>query len=143
MHAFFITRGFKHDVDFFIKWLETRTFYPQLEKDGKKIRQPIVATLQPIQLWSYVFPEEFKEQVLTALRFDEENADRYIQSSFKTKTALAILRKGLRAKKVPKFEKDPSMIMPIEPMQNIAITPIGIKEDVYGINPDGWKQEML
>lgn len=135
MHAFFMTRGIKQDVDLVVKFLETRTFLLPFTdmKTGLEKFQPIQGNLQPIQLWSYVFPEYERDKVLTSLKFDEENRKRWT-SDLKMKAAVEGLRLMLGAKKIPSFSKEQRMLMPLAALNNVSIIPIGIKED--GVMPD-------
>lgn len=128
MHAFFITRGNKREVDELVKFLETRLFYmPYTDTDGSKKKVPLQGNLQPIQLWSYVFPREYKDAVLTALKFSEKTK-RWIDNP-KKRAEIEALRLALGADKVPDFEYDPSILLPQEALNNTAIMPIGVHYD--------------
>ena len=124
-----MTRGNKRDVDHMTQFLETRAF-PLLHIDKKENKTvvPMTGILQPVQLWSYVFPEVSKDAVLTGLKFDDENIKRW-ESNAKLRGLTYLLRKAMGASKIPKFEPNNSMLMPLKSMENIAIMPIGVKHD--------------
>ena len=124
MHAYFLTRGIKQDVDLFVKFLETRTLrMPFKDKDGKDGVIPIQGALRPIQLWEYVFPENEKDVVLSTLRFDEP----IVPDTLKMKAGVKSLRMALGAKKIPDFKKTSKMFMPDNLW--VSIVPIGVKYD--------------
>lgn len=145
MHAFFLTRGIKKDVDEMVKFLETRAFpLPVKMQDGKDITVPIQGNLQPVQLWSYVFPQDCKDTVLKALKFDKAHAQRWVQSP-KQKALMSLMRKALGAKKTPKFDEEAhELFMPKPAMQNIAIMPIGVSyDDLNYEDPNGTVHEAI
>ena len=124
MHAYFITRGIKQDVDEFVKWLETRSLrLPLKDKDGKESVIPLQASLRPVQLWEFVFPENEKDAVLTTLKFHEKPP----ADSISMKLKIAALRKMLGAEKIPEFKTDNRMLMPDFPW--VAITALGVRYD--------------
>lgn len=127
MHAYFLTRGHKSHVDKVIKWLETRTVrLPSCDlKTGKYDINHIDLQVRPIQLWECVFPEYDKDIVLTTLKMDTP----LYPNNLKMKAAVAGLRKMVGAQKVPEFKKDRAHFMPVQSMQHVAITPIGVKKD--------------
>lgn len=145
MHAFFITRGNLKDVELVTDFLRTRVFLLECTTtEGKKVHVPLSGLLQPIQLWSYVFPKEYKEHVFTALKFDE--AERYVPDNFKNKMALSALRMMLGADPIEAFSPKPpgtGLYMPVEALRGVQITPIGQKEDVDVVEPDGLKHEGI
>jgi len=147
MHAAFVARGNQKDLDLMEEFLRTRMLpWAFTTKEGKKMSAAYTGLLQPIRFYSYVFPKEYKNEVLTALKFDAENTDRYVQNSFKTKMAIAAVRKAMRMKPVPKFDLIPvgnGIYMPLDAMKNIAITPIGVKDDVMLTDEQGKTYEAL
>ena len=140
MHALFMTRGGKKHVDELVKWLETRDFkLPFTNKDGSKGVETISALLQPIQLWSYVFPEGHKDEVLTALKFDDK---RWINNK-KTVALTTALRLAMGGSKIPKFEKKGGILMPLVELGHTAIIPIGVRYDDIMEFPNGKTHEAL
>jgi len=138
-----MTRGCKRDVEEMVKYLETRAFdLPYTDSKGKKGSQLMSGLLQPIQLWSYVFPEDSKDAVLTSLRFDKENIKRW-SASAKMKALTTALRIGMGGSKIPKFDTSKCMVMPIGSMKNISIIPIGVKADSTRLFPDGTTRESI
>lgn len=143
MHVVYMTRGHINDVGILNDFLKTKVFLtPYIDKNGKEILQPETGILQPIQLWSYVFPSQYKDHVFTALNF--QNADRYIYNDPKIKGALWAARKAMGLKKIQEIKPiQQPLWMPKEAMKNIAVYPIGFKEDVIGKDADGNTTEML
>lgn len=146
MHAFFLTRGNKRDVDEFIDFLKTRNLpVPFIDKEGKKGYLPQTGIVQPVQMWSFVFPENWKNEVLTALKFDKENIERWASNK-----QVSLMRNGLRlalgADKIPELQPvadGKGLYMPVNAMENISIIPIGVKKDVYSWKADGRFYECL
>lgn len=135
MHALFMTRGIKRDVDEMVKFLETRAlrmpFYdPMTEKKGLAVHQ---GNLQPIQFWSYVFPQYEQDHVLTSLKFTKENIERW--QSPKMRMLVNGLRLAMGAKKIPEFTKTQGLYMPLYAMENISIIPIGVRYDDFDKDP--------
>ena len=141
MHTFFLTRGIKKDVDEVVKFLETRALpMNYLDKEGKKKVLYMQANLQPIQLWSYVFPETEKDSVFTGLYKNAWNGEGRIGGQ----AAIAMLRKALGARKMPEFKTDKSIFLPEQSMRNVAITPIGVKDDALDFkDPNGTIHEAI
>lgn len=129
MHIVFFTRGHIGDVEDFADFLKTQSFTIPIKniETGEQQNIAMSGLLQPIQLWSYVFPEEHKDIVLNTLFGDHMKVWGYGKASDLT---LAAMRKGLKLKKIPKFDKRKSFFLPKEITDNIAITPVGIKEDI-------------
>lgn len=94
----------------------------------------------PFGIDEYVFPREYLDVVLNTLDFDKKDA-RYDIGSFK----MGMLRRMLKCKPIPK-EFDKSKIY-IWIKDNVAIIPIGIREDADVAEPDGelkgWTHEAL
>lgn len=127
MHLIFGTRGIKKDVDNVVKFLETHPF-PMSYKDakGKKGMVPIQGMLQPIQLWSYVFPEDAKDAVLRSLL----KRQWIYPEDAKVRACITGVRKIMGAEKIPDFDLEGTkMFLPPESMKNISIVPIGVKYD--------------
>lgn len=135
MHFTGIIRGEKHNVERIFERLNSVKFVlPVTLKSGKKIYQPCFGRLEEIKLFSFVFPEEYRDNVLSSLGADKENMARWYGTGLKNQTALAILRKALHHEKIPEFTKIEDqtklLALPVEDMEHIAITPIGIKKDI-------------
>lgn len=128
MHLFFLTRGIKHDQDRFIEGL-SNMYMPMKLKDnnGKETTKVVQGILQPIQLFSYVFPEENLDQVLRTIKPDNSIGVASSEGSPKRKWCLAGLRKFMGLKKIPKWEEEGNTY-PLY-RQNIKVTGIGIKKD--------------
>ena len=130
-----MTRGIKHDVERFANELSSQYLpFKWFNPKKKKLEPAIVQTnLQPIQLWSVVFPEEHKDTMINTLfpNWDGKTTRQKKHGKF-----VALIRKALGVEKVPtKYNKSKKIPCCI---QNMDIVPIGIKKDYY---QDG--QEML
>lgn len=140
MHAVFLTRGIKKDVDEFVKFMETRGLrLPYTRSDGKTDITVINGNLQPIQLWSYVFPEYEKDAVLHGLDFKNNQWNNTAQLKALTK----MLRLGMGLKKCPEYKEDKKIYLPQPSMKNIAIIPIGVRYDGVHVEKDGTTHEAL
>lgn len=128
MHLLFLTRGIKRDVEEVVKFLETQPFYmPYKTKDGKQMLQPIQGNLQPIQLWSYVFPEESKDRVFNGLLSKAWT----FPKDRKMRAFIAGLRNVLKAEKIPDWDKTKKgLFLPDTALKNVVVVPIGVKYDV-------------
>lgn len=143
MHAFFLTRGIKKDVDELVKFLETRSLaLPYVDEEGNKKVMPVQSMLQPIQLWSFVFPENHKDEVLNSLKFDKGNRERWIQNP-KSKIMVEGLRLALGADKIPEFKRDKFLFLPQDSLKNISIIPIGVKYDAVNTDLGGNIHEAI
>ena len=146
MHAYLITRGIKHEVERWANDLSGK-YLPTLWKDpldpNKISKQLIQVAVRPIQLWEVVFPEEYKDLMLSTL-FGKCDVGGEPQPKLKSMTkhqlAITALRKVLGVEKLPKMWKDDNQL-PVycAHMEKIAI---GIKKDRYEIQ-DGQNVEML
>lgn len=162
MHYIFATRGVQHARDMLVTQLQGLKFPRTVErkqKDGtwKEEKQIVWGQLRPIELWEFIFPEEYKDQVLTALGAAENI------NPWPLKIPQKVLQKAFGAKPVKynKVEALPvHLIVPrslhgntggissnridAEETDGVAIYPIGIKEDVKGEwKEQNLKQEML
>ena len=140
MHLFCMTRGEQSAVRNCMNDLSAQFFkgkvtapllkqFPQLGKVGEdKFMQMIV---QPIQLWSLVFPEEELETVQNTIYTNDFSRYHAKGGSGKPyardSVAVLALRKMLRAKKCPPLNKDGKKR--IIRSDGVEIMPIGIKED--------------
>ena len=97
--------------------------------NGKKATTPVQVLLQPIELWSLVFPEENLDKILRTLTPDKQIGidNDFGTSSPKRKWALSALRKGLGLKKIPDFSKEGTKFAVYK--SHIQTIGIGIKED--------------
>jgi hypothetical protein len=117
MHLLIATRGYKPDVDRFITELQGKYFPYKCDKD--KTNYAVAMNVQPIQLWSLVFPEDSLQQVLRTI---EPRA-----FSGGMRKVSFVLRKVLGLKDLPKID-DKVLPMPIY-KTNIEIAALGIKDD--------------
>ena len=118
-----MTRGIKHDVDRFVNDMQAQYF--PYGKTGIWAQ----LSMRPIQLWEIVFPEEQLPVLVKTIGCDAEvtpGMSKY----------LALLRKPLKAKKLPKMDLKDTPWRPLY-KENVAMYPIGIKEDKR------WTQELI
>lgn len=135
MHLFFLTRGIKHDRDRMVEQLASLHFPWMIKnKKGKEERRVVQGHLQPIELWSYVFPEEHLDGVLRTLKPSDslgiplnKNHIGYGKGSPARKMSLTAIRKAMSLKKIPKWSEKGDKY-PIW-ANNMQIVGIGIKED--------------
>lgn len=102
--------------------------FPKLQEGSKKYMQMIV---QPIQLWSLVFPQEELATVQNTIHTNE--LERYHPK--RDKLYLAALRKMLQAKKCPPLNLDGKKR--IIRSDGVEFLPIGIKEDNFSSGFEG------
>lgn len=130
-----MTRGIKHDVDRMIENLASLHLpYTAKTAEGKDEHYVVQAHLQPIQLWSYVFPEQHLDTILRTLKpmdtmgipLDKTHIG-YGFGSPKRKSALWALRKAMGLKKIPEWKPE-GLKFPIW-NENTQVVGIGIKED--------------
>ncbi len=139
MHFVFATRGIKHEVDMFVKFMETQMFSRKKInlKTKKEEIELVQGQLRPIQLWEYIFPEEHKAHILTSLSIDENGKVGPFAAAFNAK----LLQKAMGLEKV-KYKKENTKRF--IPHRNVAIYPIGIKKDnVRAWEQEGYELEML
>ena len=139
MHLVFATRGIKQEVDTFVKFMETQMFMQERTnlKTGQKEKQLVQGGLRPIQLWEYIFPEEHKNLVCTSLDIDENGKVHPFAATFNAK----MLQKLMGLKQVKYTKTQQKLFIP---KKNVALYPIGIKEDkIQKWEEEGYEQEML
>lgn len=163
MHFVFATRGELHEVNRFCEFMNSQMFYwnrenlnvcecGQLKKDHKnkdckfKEFKPRVekfgvsGALRPIQLWEYIFPEEYKDEVLTSLNVDPSGKVHPILATINA----TLLRKAMGLKPVTFKPTEQTRFMYRGKGQCVALYPIGIKEDLKKSWEEvGYRQEML
>lgn len=145
MNIVFGIRGEKYVQQMITEQLSNFWFLRFKEKDGKKVQESVSHCLQPINFYSFAVPKEFAEQVFTSLKFEDGN-ERYTYGSFKSKMAMAGMRKAMGLKPIPKFTAcKPEHKLPLAEnmFQYLHVFPIGYKDDVMGVDEDGYTKEML
>ena len=119
MHLYVITRGIKHEVDKWVTHMQAQ--YLPYKAHGKEYLAQL--GLRPVQLWEIVIPKD-SMPILCKSLWGKNPTPR---AEWKYSFQLGAMRKVLGAKKIPKFDEK----LPILPIyrENVAIYPIGIKED--------------
>ena len=142
MHLDFIAEGWKPDLDAMEEWLNTRTFPMEVtNKEGEKMTVIAPAALRPRRAYTYVFPRTGLDIVLNTLKPQEGI---HLVDGKRTrvlKAPLAILRKSLRLKKIPKPDESKGTFPMV--MNNIRFIGLGIREDIDFTNDAGITQESL
>jgi len=123
MHLYILTRGIKHEVDRMINDLQAQ----YLPFEFKGTTNFVQLAVRPIQLWEIVMPEPQLQVVMNTI------STAYGEAPSWKNPQLAILRKALRAKKLP--EQDLSVGKRLVYNHNVGVYPIGIKPDKF--NEDG------
>lgn len=151
MHFVFATRGVKHARDVFVTQAQGLKFNWEREEkqpDGtyKKVKKIYWGQLRPIELWEYIFPEEYKDEVLTAFNCAEDGEVHPLAAKINRKVLQKVMGlKPVKYKKVKNLEM--GMVLPrslVGGDDGVALYPIGLKEDVKGEWKElGIKQEML
>lgn len=145
MHAIFQIYGNKQNVDFVLEDLHHTKLPLKLWK-GKKTKQiPMLCQIRylPFGFYEFVFPREYEDIVLTALRFDQP--DPYnIGKKILGINPLNQIRKVLKAEKIPKFKPTKGLSLPD---LWYSIIPIGVRYDAdmtekSGPNK-GWTHEAI
>ena len=108
-------------------------------KTNEMEKVQVQGALRPIQLYEYVFPEEYLEEVLSMLEINPDNK-KYGYSPTKLKMLRRMIGKDVKA--VPSYTPKPTNRY-VE-KRGIMIYPIGIKKDKFKISEEfGYEQEML
>lgn len=135
-------RGSIRDQEWFIDWMKTRVHpLPVKTKDGKEVQQFFTGLVQPIQFMSYTCPKDEVDSVMNGLCFEE--MEQRWKDNMKTKAAKTVIRKAMGLKKIPKYKKDKQLAMPRGMLKNIALYPIGWKEDITHTDDKGDTYEAL
>lgn len=128
MHLFFGVRGRKQDMDVFREDLANMWVPMKLnDGNGNIVEKAVKVLLQPIELYSVVFPEECLDTMLRTLHPENRIGIESAKPSPKRTIPLNMLRKFLKLKKIPEWELEGKRF-PLE-RGNIFVTGIGIKED--------------
>lgn len=138
MHYLFGLRGDFLDQQRLINRISSIAYsYPFFkDKEGKELlgHNPVLGRVEPIQLYSYVFPKEYQDHILNGLGGTKENMGRWYQGgTFKQKMMWGALRSALHCEKIPETtdpKKNINMFLPLHELRNLSIMPIGIKKDI-------------
>lgn len=139
MHAVFIPYGNREWVERLLRQIEG-TWFNQIWTKGKEKKNFLIkANIRVLPLGAYeiIFPREYKNRVLSTLKFD---IDRY-RLGFKS----ALLRKLFKCKKAKFKQVQPLLWFDEITEQSVNIIPIGIREDidVEDTKNKGWIHESL
>ena len=129
MEAFFLTRGKDDEVATLQKWLSTVCLPLEMTKGtGEKFSQVMECQLRPVQLWSFVFPKEYKDVVVNSLGLYQEG--NMFMSGYNINPKLWALRKLLGAKEFTKpLDLNAKLNLPYPRWNNVNLIGIGYRED--------------
>jgi len=129
MHFVFMPYGKRSEVELLLRDMEAQKFAYIMKKDDitKTIYvQGAIRTL-PFGVYEYIFPKENLDLVCNTLK-ETDNPYRV------PGIALMALKKMLRLKKIPESKSDKYYLWIHD---NVAIIPLGIREDSELIEPEG------
>lgn len=125
MHGIILTRGIKHDMErWATEWQGKVLPFPYHDGQGNAIDSQMQFILQPIQLWSMVFPEVHKDVVLNTIF---RGTDGHPINPAIRKFAWA-LRQSMGLEGMPEYKKDKHIPL-FSPNADIIF--IGLKKDNY------------
>lgn len=138
--------GIKHAVEHMLMDMQAQKFQLRIYKEGAKdhhIWMQGSLRLLPFGFYDYQFPKEDRDLVLTTLNF--QNPPPYnLSKSILGLKPLELFKKFLEIKDIPEFKTDKKLIWITN---NVAMIPIGIKEDGELEEPEGeykgWKHEAI
>jgi len=143
MHFAFIPYGARTELELLFRDLEAQKYKMVLKKKGEKdkfVFIPGQVRALPFGVYEYIFVKEMKDIVLNIMMGNTAPNRFGLPKMF-----MAIFRKTLKLKPIPKYEKKTKFLWTIE---NISIIPIGIREDADLIEPKegeykGWVHEAI
>jgi hypothetical protein len=130
MHLIIATRGIKKEVDDFIVQMQGKYLPIKLKmkdgqphQDGVPTDMMVQVNVQPLELWSLVFPKEHAELMYRTV-FGESGGK---PNNPKSQKMFWAIRKSLGLDPIPEYPKEGS-ILPVS-KQAMEVVGIGIKED--------------
>jgi len=148
MHAVFIPYGIKNNIDMFLNDLNYSKLPLKIWKgdEEKYILMQTQIRVLPFGFVEFVFPREYKNQVLTALRFKkgEKYGKRDLNKSIMGIKPLNLIRKVLDLEPIPEFEEKEGF--PLLDLQ-MGLIPIGVRYDKDIVEKSGewagWSHEGI
>lgn len=144
MHVSFIDYGERDCAERLLRDMEAQQHLMPMTKGNKKRGAWIPGAIRtlPFGVKEYVFAKESLDMVLRTLGANDTKGDYGI--NFK-KLVLPFLRKFLKLKPIPKYEKEGAVYLWRK--QFVSIVVLGIREDgeIVGtyVDDKGWKHEAL
>lgn len=146
MHVVFIPYGIKNMVDLFLENLNQRIMPLRLYKKGEKDKYVNIQCqirYLPFGLVEFVFPKEYQDEVLTALKFNKQMPYK-LDTTFLGIKLLKYGKKMLNIEDTPKFKEKhgfPILELPL------SIIPIGVRYDKEITESEGeikgWMHEAI
>ncbi len=144
MHLSFVAYGERGNIERMLRSMESQKHLMPMTKGKKKKGAYIPGQIRelPFGIKEYVFPKEYLDAVLRTLGNSDSGGNQGI--SFK-KLVYPFLRKVLRLKPIPKYEKKGAIYLWGKEFINIIL--LGIREDgeIVGqyVDDKGWTHEAL
>ena len=122
MELYFLATGVYDKLALWETTMQGKKFnLPYKDKKGNKKIQEFYGMLEPIRLYRYIFPKEYRDSVLNMLSLPSAK----VYPGFNSRAE--VLRRIMKAKKIPTPDINAKRIPHIQ--LPIAIQGIGIKED--------------
>lgn len=159
--VYFLTRGIKRDVDYFVEHLDKCYFpikftVPMKDPMGNTTpvdtMMKVQGNLKPYQLWGYSIPEEYLQPLCNTLGipgketwFDKKPGEQTgsFMSGFGVKGILEGLRFALGAEKLPELDMTKGILQQPVYKSNINILGIGWRKDEFGKDSLGMTHELM
>ena len=140
MHIIFIPYGKRSEVELLLRDMDAQKHKLKMWK-GKKVKKIWMqgqVRLLPFGVYEYVCPKEDGDTVMNTLGFKNEHG-------YKLRVMiLGILRKMIKADKIPEYKEDHHYLWIKE---NVAIIPLGVREDGEYTDGsgehEGWTHEAI
>ena len=135
MELYFLATGVKHHLDNWETYMQSMMFnQPYKDKNGNPQIQATYGMLEPIKLYRFIFPKEYRDRVLKTFNLPNGKYPGFNGRA-------EVLRRIMKAQKIPTPDEK-ALPMPFCKLP-IAIQGIGIKEDKEFVNQFGNTQEGL
>jgi hypothetical protein len=136
MHFAFIPYGIKNMVDFVMEDFNHRYLPLRIYKEGEEDKFVLIQAqirVLPFGIYELVFPENLKDEILSAFKVKQAWEGEYIGRLNKSIMGLKpidLLRKALKLEPIPEYKEVdyPHFPMP-EYMRFVSIIPVGIRRD--------------
>jgi len=137
--------GWDKDLDYAEKWIGQMVL-PMKIKDKKGKEQTIGCPcyLRPFRMYDLIFPRENLDVILNTIKPAELVSLVAKKPKIVFKKQIAILRKLMRLKKIPKRDESKGQVaIPDDLFKNVKVIGLGIKPDIDFVNVNGITQEAL
>jgi len=138
--------GWDKDLDYAEKWIGQMVLPMKVkDKEGKDKIIGCPCYLRPFRMYDLIFPRDQLDIVLNTIKpVNEIDLVDGKGNSKAFKTQIAMLRKLMKLKKIPKRDETKGQVaIPEDLFKNIRVVGFGIKEDIDFVNETGVTQEGL